>query len=215
MNRHFETTLDLGRAGMGHLHLGDYLAAQRHSQECLEWARSGGWHREQALALLGLGCVALAQGQIARAEVDLLEGTALLRQLGYRGELGWALGALALARLSLGDRQSARACLAEGLHITEQTRLYLAASTCLPAAARLLVQLEKPEAALEVYTAATSLPIVSNSSWVEQVAGRVVLAAAAALSPEAAAAARKRGQELGPYPAAGRALGRFFNAGGS
>ena len=58
----------------------------------------------------------------------------------------------------------------------------------------LLVDQENVEIAVELYAPATRFPLVRNSQWFEDVAGRHIAAAAKALPPEVVAAAQARGQ---------------------
>jgi hypothetical protein len=52
----------------------------------------------------------------------------------------------------------------------------------------------EPERAVELYALALRMPMVANSRWFEDVVGKNIAAAAAALPPEAVAAAQERGR---------------------
>ncbi len=64
----------------------------------------------------------------------------------------------------------------------------------LPGIALLLADLGKKERALELYALASRYPLVANSRWFEDVAGRRIAAVAATLPPEVVAAAQERGR---------------------
>ena len=64
----------------------------------------------------------------------------------------------------------------------------------LPAVALLLADLSEKKRAVELYALASRYPLVANSRWVEDVAGRHIAAAAATLPPKVAAAAQARGR---------------------
>jgi len=51
------------------------------------------------------------------------------------------------------------------------------------------------ERAVELYALASQSPFVANSRWFEDVVGRHIQTAEAALPPEAVAATRQRGQQ--------------------
>jgi hypothetical protein len=63
----------------------------------------------------------------------------------------------------------------------------------LPAAALLRVDGGNVEQAVELYALASRYGFVANSRWFEDVAGRHIAAAAAALPPDVVAAAQERG----------------------
>jgi hypothetical protein len=68
----------------------------------------------------------------------------------------------------------------------------------LPAAALLLADRGEAERAVELYALASRHPVVANSRWFEDVAGRHIVAAAAhpeGVPPELAVAAQERGRE--------------------
>jgi hypothetical protein len=65
--------------------------------------------------------------------------------------------------------------------------------TCLPAAALLLIDRGKVDAALEAYASTQFAPVMANSHWLEQIAGLEIEVAAAGLPAAASAAARQRG----------------------
>jgi len=64
----------------------------------------------------------------------------------------------------------------------------------LPAIALLLADEGEKERAVELYALASRYPLVANSRWFEDVAGRHIAAVAATLPPDAVAAAQERGQ---------------------
>ena len=64
----------------------------------------------------------------------------------------------------------------------------------LPAASLLLADRGDVEQAIETYAFALCYPTVARARWFEDVAGRHIAAAAAALPPDAVDAARERGR---------------------
>lgn len=65
----------------------------------------------------------------------------------------------------------------------------------LPLLALLLIDRGEVALAAELYALASRHPYVANSHWFEDVVGKHIAAAAAALPPEVVAAAQKRGRE--------------------
>jgi hypothetical protein len=71
----------------------------------------------------------------------------------------------------------------------------------------MLVSRGKAEAALEAYASTENAPIMANSNWLEQIAGREIDVAAARLPAEISAAARQRGKPQDPFTAVAHAFG--------
>jgi hypothetical protein len=87
-----------------------------------------------------------------------------------------------------------------------QTRATYPLLFALPAVALLRVRRGQSERAIELYALASRYPVVANSRWFEDVAGRQIAQAAASLPPEAVAAARKRGRERDLWATVGELL---------
>jgi hypothetical protein len=64
----------------------------------------------------------------------------------------------------------------------------------LPAVALLLADRGESELAVELYALASRHPLVTNSQWFQDVAGRQIAAMAGTLPPEVVAAAQERGR---------------------
>lgn len=102
--------------------------------------------------------------------------------------------ALVYARRGLDNPDEARHQLLFALRWTVGRGSFPVLTQALPAAAFLLLDQGETERAVEVYVLACSLPAVANSRWNQDVVGRPIASAAAALPPEVAEAARERGR---------------------
>jgi hypothetical protein len=118
----------------------------------------------------------------------------IYREMASRNNLVLSLAYLGYAEHKLGRGIEAGQCLAEALHMTVESRFWLSLLTMLPGLALLLADVGQVEQAVELYSLASRYPYVANSRWFEDVAGRHIALASAALSPQAVDAARKRGR---------------------
>jgi predicted ATPase/DNA-binding SARP family transcriptional activator len=149
-----------------------------------------------------LGWVALGNEAYAEARGWLAESVAGHRELWSQYAREWlavTLPAAARAELGLGNRAEAQAHLVEALEIILEIRAYIPLLFLMPIAPLLLVEaggLREVERAVELYALAESHPFVANSQLFEDIAGRHIKAAAAALPPDVVEAARTRGQAL-------------------
>jgi hypothetical protein len=94
----------------------------------------------------------------------------------------------------LGDLEEARRQLGEALGWATQRGSFHVYMRALPAAALLLLDRGETRRAVEIYGLACTLPEVANSRWFEDVVGRPIAAAAAALPPDVVSAAQERGR---------------------
>jgi tetratricopeptide (TPR) repeat protein len=202
LNRSYPIAHNMGTLSMANMHLGEYDLARNYLAGCMPLFQNAGYWREYALSLLFLGCADLVQGRMSQASQNLLASASLLRKMQYGGELGWVLGAYALTELKLGNGKRARECLAESLKICVNSHSPLAASTCISAAALLLIEIGEYEAAISVYSTVSKLLIVSNSRWFMQVIGQRIAQAAELLASEEVRAAQERGKHRDTYEAA-------------
>jgi hypothetical protein len=90
--------------------------------------------------------------------------------------------------------EGARKDLTEALRWAAGRGSYPVLVHALPAAAFLLLRQGETERAIEIYELACTHPYVANSQWHEDVVGRPIHEAAAALPPDAVAAAKERGR---------------------
>jgi tetratricopeptide (TPR) repeat protein len=183
-----------GILGQVKLHFGQYEDARSEAAVSPAIVRLGGVVRQSMLPVGLLGQVELAEGAYAQARVLLHDAVAKLRESGARDWTSACLSLLAVSYYRLGQSAQARRHLAEALQITAEFRLYYALVFALPATALFLSGQGEPERAVELYALALRMPMVANSRWFEDVVGKNIAAAAAALPPEAVAAAQERGR---------------------
>jgi hypothetical protein len=157
-------------------------------------------------ALFVLGCVALAEGAYARAGQTFQESILFLEETDRWEERGCALATLGIAARGLGDLPQARRYLYEALRAATAVEAPMPLMYGLPAIALLLTDCGEVERAVELYALASRYPFSANSCWVEDVAGRHVTAAAAALPPETVIAAQERGQAKDLWATVGELL---------
>jgi predicted ATPase/DNA-binding SARP family transcriptional activator len=145
------------------------------------------------------GWVALAREAYAEAAGILEESAAKWRRARSaetREWLAWRLAGLGLAELGVGSRPAARGHLLEALEISLDMGAFIPLLHLVPVIAVVLADAGEVERAVEVYALAESHPYVASSQLFEDIAGRFVEAAAAALPPHVAEAAREQGRTL-------------------
>ena len=180
--------------GWTKMHLGQYRESRTHLRTGLNVAREVEQHWIVVTALVGLGLVAVCEGAHAEASRLLLESIGECQAAGKHGDLTEGRCALAYAARGLGELEKAQCQLAQALQWANQRRAFHVLVLALPAAALLLLDQGEKERAVEIYELACTLPAVANSRWYEDVVGRPIAEAAAALPPDVAAAAREGGQ---------------------
>jgi tetratricopeptide (TPR) repeat protein len=186
-----QARIHLGRAKM---HLGEYEGARAQAQMALRLAQELAWPHEAAFARLVLGRLSLALGAYAEAQELIQDSVAALQEVGWYHELREALASLGYAARGMGASDEARRCLHECLQLGRKKGATLPILHALPAAALLLADRGETERAVELYALASRHPVVANSRWFEDVAGRHIAAVAAALPSDAVAAAQERGR---------------------
>jgi hypothetical protein len=145
-------------------------------------------------SLFLLGSVALVEGAYAETWELAQEGAAINRELGHRHDLGTALALLGALARGMGDLDRARRCLCEALHIAVETGAFFPAIAALPQTVLFLADQGEVEWAVELYVLVSRYPFVAHSRWTEDMVGRHVAAAAAALPPDVVAVAQERGR---------------------
>jgi tetratricopeptide (TPR) repeat protein len=183
--------LDLG---MAEVHLGWYEQAGVHLHMALVQARATGFLRVVAGSLHMLGWIALVQEGWTEAQRLVEEGIVVYRKIEYWGELGMAQAAMAYVTRGLGQRAAAESCLSQALRSGVEHKSLLTILYALPAASLLALDEGKTELAVELDALARRYPLVANSSWFGDIAGRHISAAAATLAPELVEAAQVRGR---------------------
>jgi predicted ATPase/DNA-binding SARP family transcriptional activator len=178
------------------LHLGRYEKARAHAQLALDLAREHGPLFRVGFALTVLGCVALVQKASHKARRLLQESIAVYRGIGPRSGagLGWTQAILGYAARELEDRDQARQHVHEALQTGTETGMIEPLLWALPVLALLMVEEGKAEQAVELWALASSCPLVANSHWFEDMAGRRIAAVAAALPTDFVAKAQEQGQ---------------------
>jgi predicted ATPase/class 3 adenylate cyclase len=180
-----------------YLHVGRYVEARLQAESDLATAPEIDIPWFPATAQEALGCVMLGEKQHAEAQRLLLDCGTARRKLRMR-EPG-SLALLGLAEYGLGNRITARRYLLEALEIVIESRAFIPLMHLMPIIPVLLADEEQDafkERAVELYALATSRPFVANSRFFEDIAGKSISVAAAALPPDLVEAARERGRAL-------------------
>jgi tetratricopeptide (TPR) repeat protein len=173
--------------------MGRYREAYAHFQQALPLARQVDNSWAIAMALQGLGLVALVRAEHTEAQGFLVESASMLRDRRQHDCEGWVLAALGVAARGLGQLTQAQECLRRSLQISTGIRVVITSLYALPVAALLLADRGQVQRAIEVYALASRYTFVARSCWFEDIAGSHITAAAGALPPEVVAAARQRG----------------------
>jgi tetratricopeptide (TPR) repeat protein len=177
------------------IHLGRYNETRALATESLEIAVQRGHLTEKGFALMFLGNIAFVDGDLAKAVDYLLISVSLLAELRYVYQ---ALPRSNLSHVirSQGDHQLARDHLERALRSGIEFRSTTPIMYCLPVAALLAADEDRPERAIELYSLAQRFGHITNSRWFEEVACRELEEVLDSLPPEAASAATARGREL-------------------
>jgi tetratricopeptide (TPR) repeat protein len=184
-------------AGFPPLYLGQYEEAQAQAQKSLNLSLEVGHKRAIGWSSIILGWAALAQESYAEARQRLQECVSLHQELGDQFNEGQAMATLGYAVRGLGQHAQAQHHLTESLRMAIEMRdtfKFLLLVCTLPGIALLLADQGEKERAVELYALARTHPMVANSQWFEDIAGRHITAVAATLPPEVVAAAKARGQ---------------------
>jgi tetratricopeptide (TPR) repeat protein len=182
--------------GYTKMHVGQYEQARAQGQMGLAFAQEvrHQWRRGAGHALFVLGSVALVEGACTEAWQLLEESCAVYRETGSRDRLGRALATLGYAARGLGQLPQAKQHLSEVLRATAETGAFRSLLLALPVMALLLADQGEVERAVEIYALASRYPLVANSRWFDDVAGKHIAKVAASLPPEVVVAAQERGR---------------------
>ena len=186
-------------AGVSARHQGWYDQTRTMVRAALPTLRASGHRTGMMFCQLELGRLALAAGAYDEAEDELLKVLEILRGVEGHFLLPEGLATLAYVARGKGQRARAREYLHTALRRMVENGHLNAALQSLPAMALLLADegghsAPAVERAVELYALASRSPYVANSRWFEDVAGREIAAAAAALPPEVVARAQERGR---------------------
>jgi hypothetical protein len=123
----------------------------------------------------------------------------------------WPVSAVlqAYAWRQLGQLQQARKKAVNGISAASATRAFHPVVVALPIAALLLVEEGEVILALELDALAQQHGHVARSRWFRDIAGRELEAAAAAVPPEVANAARERGERRELWETAAEMVARW------
>jgi predicted ATPase len=197
--RRLELAVSQGSLAQAKLHLGAYTQAQAQAQAALATSREIDRPRDVADALGTLSQAALARGPCAEAQ-RLLDKDLALRPQGARSrdEAGRTLVAMALVACSLGQNTKARQHLCQAVQTALPSEDVWLLPTTLPALALWLAGVGEIERGVALYALASGYPFVAHSRWYEDVVGKPIAAAAAALPAKVVAAAQERGRAMDP-----------------
>lgn len=189
-----------GFMSQAHLHLGQYEKAQALGEQSLYLAKKIDRDYPASLAKIALGQVAMARADLPQAEASFQEAVKIIhstRKTGVPILLARVLNLSGLALLGLGRTIEASQQLFEALTIMKRSGVcYGNNITFLDAASLLLLKRDQVERAVELYALSRSHPFVANSRWFEDVCGKAVPTAAAALPVEVVERAQRRGRAL-------------------
>jgi hypothetical protein len=176
------------------LNLGQYERVR--ALGCEELART---RQMEAWAFVGLTLVWLAQVSVATGEYregsqTLHEAIPLLRRAGARDYVGRGLSTWAHAARGLGQTDQAWECAGHALRLGLECEAVYSLLLALSAITLLLADRDQVEWAVELYALASRYPIVANSCWFEDVAGRHLATVAAGLPDDVREQAQARGQ---------------------
>jgi predicted ATPase/DNA-binding SARP family transcriptional activator len=171
----------------------DEALAQSEIVSTLSWQMS--YWRGIGLACLVRGGVALARQAHGQAQQWAQESATLMRKVQQRDDLGYALAVLGAAARGLAQLVEARQHLCEAIQMAAEARSFSIVLFALPVIPSLLADQGQGERAVELYALVTSrIPLVANSPWYEDIAGRHITALAAGLPPNVATVAQARGR---------------------
>jgi tetratricopeptide (TPR) repeat protein len=180
--------------GYAEAHLGQYEQARVQVETSLAISRELNHQMGIGAGCFMLGSVALAEDAYAEAWRLLEEGIAVSHWIGYRAALDQGLAVLGYALCGLGQLPQAERHSYEALRSFAEIRSFLPLLLVLPGIALLLADRGEKERAVELYALASRYPLVANSRWFEDVAGKHIAAVAATLPPEVVAAVQERGR---------------------
>jgi predicted ATPase/DNA-binding SARP family transcriptional activator len=180
--------------GLAEKELGRYEQARVQGQIGLALSRQIDYQRGIGLSCYLLGLLAVAEEAYTEAQDLLQESIAACRAAERPFELSLALGGLGYATRGLGDLDQAKQHLHEALRMSAEIGAFFPLVLAIPVAALLLADQGEVERAVELYALVLRYPIVPNSRWFEDVAGKHIAAVAATLPPEVVVAAQARGQ---------------------
>jgi predicted ATPase/DNA-binding SARP family transcriptional activator len=173
---------------------GDYKQARQEIDSALAMALETGWKRGVGHGHLVLGYISLVEGESELALKFLEESAACFQAIKQIDDYAWALASIGCAECGLDHLIQAQEHLFQGLRQSAQIGALFPVAFALPGIALLWARSGQVERAVELYGLASTIPLVRNARWFEDIAGRHIAAAAATLPPETVAAAQARGR---------------------
>lgn len=159
-----------------------------------------------ARALLGLGDLARLRGEPGYARPRYLEALAILREIDARPEIARCLAGLGRVAMDLGATVQARQHLAESLRLSHATGTRIGVARGLEAFAALAVQEGRPELAVQLAAAASTLRETAGLPALPGARAEKYLAAARHLGETAVARLWARSLAMSSEAAVGLAL---------
>jgi len=196
----------LSVSSFAELHHGRYKRARAQAEESIALAREVDFKWALGSSLWYLGCAALAMDAYVEAEQLLRESTAVLRELLHQDGVAGTRAIQAVAALRLERPLLAKQCLCESVRAVVEVGGFFSPLPTLSAMALYLADQGSGERAVELYALASCSPLLANSRWYEDVAGRYIAAIATALPPDVVAAAQERGRARDPGATAAELL---------
>jgi len=182
--------------GFSHLHMGQYVQAQKELTRSLALVRETNSRGVEASVHGWLGYLALVNLDYEAAQAAFAEGYRLYQATQGDAYTFSALSGLGFSTCCRGDlgqaRHYFRQLLTEGLRRKDFLYLLFA----LPGLALYLARRDEVERAITVWAQAQCQPFVANSKWYEDVVGLELTAVAASLPRDVAEVARRRGQGM-------------------
>jgi predicted ATPase len=180
--------------GTYHANLGLYEQARAHATAGLAHARALGDLYVIGVTCSVLGGVSLAQEAYTDARRWFEQSLSAYQKMEQRDGQSWSLAYLGCAAQGLGDLVQARQHLHDALQIGVEANAFLSIMFALSGAALLMAHLGDPEVAIELWALLSRYPLISDAQLSQDIVGRHIALAAAALPPETVAAAEERGR---------------------
>jgi hypothetical protein len=155
-----------------------------------------------------MGWVAYIEGHFSKAN-DFFERCILHCEESRKPLSGLAQAWSGFTLRKLDQNQMSVERIRSALHLSKETGTIYALLHGLPAAASILVDLDKCARAVEVYEVALQFPHVANAQLFEDVVGKEIKAVEAELPPEVVAQAKARGRAADPWQVAAKLAVEF------
>lgn len=193
---------------IANIEMGHYDKVRSQVSAHLEVARRAGNRNEVAFGLLLLSFVAIAEKRYADAEVLAIESGAFAKENNDSERVALAICCQGLAMRGLGRPDEAWRHFTSALKIAVDHQSIVVLNGALPGIALLFADQGEGERAVELYAPISDMLIVAHSKMRWDTAGAEIAAAASALPPEVAEAARARGRAANVWETAASLVAR-------